>query len=160
MTSAAKLDALRRLAADERTPIEEARNAALAFVRGGGKVDAAPAAGDDAQAKLAELERRGLAILEQKWTLERRVHELEQENARLRAMAATAESLGARIDILERDLTQERAKATDRGRRRAQEQLAMKHALDAMEAQERANQLRGSAISAVKRILCENVETT
>jgi hypothetical protein len=32
----AKLEGLRRLAADERTPIEEARNAALAFVRGGG----------------------------------------------------------------------------------------------------------------------------
>lgn len=32
-----KLEALRKLAADERTPIEEARNAALQFVRHGGE---------------------------------------------------------------------------------------------------------------------------
>lgn len=37
-----KLEALRKLAADERTPIEEARNAALQFVRGGGKIESAP----------------------------------------------------------------------------------------------------------------------
>lgn len=33
---AAKLEGLWKLASDERTPVEEARNAALAFVRGGG----------------------------------------------------------------------------------------------------------------------------
>lgn len=33
-----KLEALRRLAVDERTPIEEARNAALQYVRAGGHV--------------------------------------------------------------------------------------------------------------------------
>jgi chromosome segregation ATPase len=34
--SDAKLEGLRKMAADERTPIEEARSAALAFVRAGG----------------------------------------------------------------------------------------------------------------------------
>ena len=35
-----KLEALRRLAAHDSTPIDEARNAALEYVRGGGRVDA------------------------------------------------------------------------------------------------------------------------
>lgn len=37
-----KLEALRKLAADERTPVEEARNAALQFVRNGGKIASEP----------------------------------------------------------------------------------------------------------------------
>ena len=42
-----KLEALRKLAEDERTPIEEARNAALAFVRGGGQCLRERAGGPD-----------------------------------------------------------------------------------------------------------------
>lgn len=48
-----KLEALRRLATDERTPIDEARNAALQFVRNGGKVASEPRAPTDEEIRKA-----------------------------------------------------------------------------------------------------------
>lgn len=48
-----KLDALRKLAMDERTPIDEARNAALQFVRHGGKFSAEPRPPTDDEIKAA-----------------------------------------------------------------------------------------------------------
>ena len=48
-----KLEALRKLAIDERTPIDEARNAALQFVRNGGKFSAEPRPPTDDEIKAA-----------------------------------------------------------------------------------------------------------
>lgn len=48
-----KLDALRKLAMDERTPIDEARNAALQFVRHGGKFSTEPRLPTDDEIKAA-----------------------------------------------------------------------------------------------------------
>jgi hypothetical protein len=48
-----KLDALRKLAMDERTPIDEARNAALQFVRHGGKFSMEPRPPTDDEIKAA-----------------------------------------------------------------------------------------------------------
>jgi hypothetical protein len=49
-----KLEALRKLAIDERTPVEEARNAALVFVRNGGRTEMPKS--DDQTLQLAVLE--------------------------------------------------------------------------------------------------------
>jgi hypothetical protein len=49
-----KLEALRKLATDERTPIEEARNAALQYVRAGGRVDALDAPSNEYKEKYRE----------------------------------------------------------------------------------------------------------
>ena len=48
-----KLESLRKLAMDERTPIDEARNAALQFVRHGGKFSSEPRPPTDDEIKAA-----------------------------------------------------------------------------------------------------------
>lgn len=68
-----KLEALRRLALDERTPIEEAMSAALTFVRKGGRVET-----DDKALQLAVLEEQRDAA-----RAEASKHKAEAERLRL-----------------------------------------------------------------------------
>lgn len=78
-----KLEALRKLAADERTPIEEARNAALAFVRGGGQAktieEYVP------KAELERVKRDNVEIFERSKIVGAEAERRRVENEKLRA---------------------------------------------------------------------------
>lgn len=86
-----KLEALRKLAADERTPVEEARNAARAFVRGEGQ--AKPSEEFVPKTELEKVKRDNVEIFERSKIVgaeaERRRAENEKlrtENEKLRAL--------------------------------------------------------------------------
>lgn len=77
-----KLEALRRLAADEGTPEEEARTAALMYVRKGGKVESPSTnpryAPDDAEHIISVLESENARLshaLETLWVVIRKIAE-------------------------------------------------------------------------------------
>lgn len=87
-----KLEALRRLAADERTPIEEARNAALAFVRGGGQAKS-PVEEFVPKADLRKVEKerddifdRAKTLAEEAMRLKNEAEKLLAENEKLRGI--------------------------------------------------------------------------
>jgi hypothetical protein len=88
-----KLESLRRLAADERTPVDEARNAALAFVRGLGEASSPDVLGrleqerDEARREVERLKAKtvdDIAQLRSMWEGVARAK--EEEAGRLRAI--------------------------------------------------------------------------
>lgn len=76
-----KLEALRRLAADERTPVEEARNAALAFVRHGGQVK--PSEELVPKADLEKVKRDNVELFERSKIIAAEAERRRVENERL-----------------------------------------------------------------------------